>query len=420
MQEENKKRTAMKQLVILAIAVSLLAGCAENRETEFKYRTDVNDWIAETMQDVYIWNNELRESANRFAEPDVYFENLIYASDKFSYITTGNEADSLSASYGIAYRTYSMKSESSRILAQITAVADNSPAYKAGLKRGLWVIAANDMKLNNNNVTFLDRGGELKLEVADSVYLDDSGNETWTATEAVTVGASEIFTEPALHMDTIYDTGNGKHLYVVLNNLNLTDNDMETLKKAFIASRECNRVILDLRTCDKGDMKQATAISSMIAPEQQKNQIFTIINHNGNNKDKDTVYTFSEQLSAYSINKDELFVLTSATTSGAAEAIINGLKPYMNVYIIGSGTAGKNVILDKINCPVNTMYTIHPAVAQICDKDNASLFPNGFAPDSTITERDLMPIYELGDTRESLLNAAFVFRPKSDEEQQQD
>ena len=71
----------MKQLVILAIAVSLLAGCAENRETEFKYRTDVNDWIAETMQDVYIWNNELRESANRFAEPDVYFENLIYASD---------------------------------------------------------------------------------------------------------------------------------------------------------------------------------------------------------------------------------------------------------------------------------------------------------------------------------------------------
>ena len=275
----------MKQLVILAIAVSLLAGCAENRETEFKYRTDVNDWIAETMQDVYIWNNELRESANRFAEPDVYFENLIYASDKFSYITTGNEADSLSASYGIAYRTYSMKSESSRILAQITAVADNSPAYKAGLKRGLWVIAANDMKLNNNNVTFLDRGGELKLEVADSVYLDDSGNETWTATEAVTVGASEIFTEPALHMDTIYDTGNGKHSYVVLNNLNLTDNDMETLKKAFIASRECNRVILDLRTCDKGDMKQATAISSMIAPEQQKNQIFTIINHNGNNKD---------------------------------------------------------------------------------------------------------------------------------------
>src|SRR5690606_12002265 len=36
-------------------------------------------------------------------------------------------------------------------------------------------------------------------------------------------------------------------------------------------------------------------------------------------------------------------ILTSTETASASELIINGLKPYMPVYIIGDTTAGKNV-----------------------------------------------------------------------------
>jgi len=44
-----------------------------------------------------------------------------------------------------------------------------------------------------------------------------------------------------------------------------------------------------------------------------------------------------------SLNLPRLYVLTSWSTASASELVINGLKPYMDVILIGETTYGKNV-----------------------------------------------------------------------------
>jgi carboxyl-terminal processing protease len=40
---------------------------------------------------------------------------------------------------------------------------------------------------------------------------------------------------------------------------------------------------------------------------------------------------------------NRVYVITSSRTASASELIINGLKPYMDVFLVGGLTFGKNV-----------------------------------------------------------------------------
>ena len=102
-----------------------------------------------------------------------------------------------------------------------------------------------------------------------------------------------------------------------------------------------------------------------------------------------------------------VYILTGSRTASASELIINGLRPYMDVFLIGDVTYGKNVgsisLYDKDD-PRNT-WGMQPIVVKVYNSLNQSDYSQGFAPNIENKDNNLF-IYPLGDTREELLSKA--------------
>ncbi|MDD4010234.1 MAG: S41 family peptidase, partial [Fermentimonas sp.] len=103
-----------------------------------------------------------------------------------------------------------------------------------------------------------------------------------------------------------------------------------------------------------------------------------------------------------------LYVLTSGWTASASEFIINGLKPYMDVILIGETTYGKNVgsiTLYEENDPKNK-WGMQPIVVKFANSLGFSDFTAGFAPNYEVDEFENLYLYEFGDSNDPLLGTA--------------
>ncbi|HCB46636.1 MAG TPA: peptidase, partial [Algoriphagus sp.] len=109
------------------------------------------------------------------------------------------------------------------------------------------------------------------------------------------------------------------------------------------------------------------------------------------------------------LSGNRVYVLTSSRTASASELIINGLKPYMDVFIIGDVTTGKNVgsvpIEDEDN-PQNS-YGLLPIVFQSFNSQDKSDYSNGFTPNITAKET-AERLRQFGDVNEQLLRTAIT------------
>jgi C-terminal processing protease CtpA/Prc len=156
--------------------------------------------------------------------------------------------------------------------------------------------------------------------------------------------------------------------------------------------------------------------------------------HNSKHSDEDDIYFFQNTLNSYdsngnktgeeAINRlnslDRLYVLTSGNTASASESVINGLKPFFPVILIGSTTYGKNVgsitlydsetsgfTTSQDNANKNHNFAIQPIVFQFFNKLGESDFINGFAPDIEVLEWNYWnQILPYGDENEVVLKAA--------------
>jgi carboxyl-terminal processing protease len=106
-------------------------------------------------------------------------------------------------------------------------------------------------------------------------------------------------------------------------------------------------------------------------------------------------------------------VLTTNRTASASEAVINGLRPYYDVYLLGERTEGKNVgsitlTNDKYD------YELHPIVCRIFNVQNQSEyeggFPSNWEPDEPNSDyRPIVNHVELGDKENDVLLKAAIY-----------
>jgi C-terminal processing protease CtpA/Prc len=107
------------------------------------------------------------------------------------------------------------------------------------------------------------------------------------------------------------------------------------------------------------------------------------------------------------LSGNKVYILTSSRTASASELIINGLKPYMDIFIIGDKTTGKNVgsiALEDEKNPSNK-YGLLPIVSQSFNSLDQSDYSTGFVPNITLKESSER-LRQLGDTKELLLRTA--------------
>src|SRR5690606_15936542 len=106
---------------------------------------------------------------------------------------------------------------------------------------------------------------------------------------------------------------------------------------------------------------------------------------------------------------NRVYILTSSRTASASELIINSLRPYMEVFLIGDVTYGKNVGSNSIYEPDNpkNKWGILPIIEKIAISLCTADYADGFTPDILNLDNSLY-LYPIGDERENLLSEAIA------------
>lgn len=386
----------------------------------------VNDWISENMDFWYLWSNELPASPNKNLNPDAFFQSLLSDDDRFSWIQENyqellNSLKGISKEAGFEFVLY-QEDGSSNVLAQILYIKPGSPADNAGLKRGDAITQVNGQQLNTSNYKSVLKGiSDNTFSIGYKPLLVDEEKFDDVKTASI---STVVYSENPNYLSRIIEVSDKKIGYYVYNFFTSGidedsvkyDLEMDNIFGGFKA-KGITDLVLDLRFNSGGSEVSANNLASLIAPSpdskiffrreyntQVENEILSDPNAGESflfSKLKTKTQNVGDQLSG------RVYILTGSRTASASELIINGLNPYMDVFLIGDVTYGKNVgsisIYDDKD-PRNT-WGMQPIVVKVYNSLNQSDYSNGFSPDLEDKDNNLY-IYPLGDTGEELLSKA--------------
>ncbi|MCS5490283.1 S41 family peptidase [Algoriphagus limi] len=385
----------------------------------------VNRWIYEIMEQVYYWLEEMGNPIAESSDPEDYFEALLNRpTDRFSVIYPDyqellNSLNGITLEAGYEFILFRESQNSDFVVAEITYVKKNSPAEAAGLLRGDIIQAINGEPMTLDNYREVLEGissthfiSYLRFNEETNVY-EDQGN--------LELNVVQLAENPNF-LDTIYTINNQKIGYVVYhffapgpgNGSTVYDNEMDGIFAKFKAEG-INHLIVDFRYNGGGFVSSAVNLASLIAPSVTQNDVFSKTKYNSflsqfdDFKDVQTPFRTKSENLGNILDGNRVYILTSSRTASASELIINGLRPYMDVFLIGDITTGKNVgsiPFDDEDNPQNT-YGILPIVTQSFNSLDESDYTTGFTPNISareVTER-LRPF---GDINEQLLRTAIT------------
>ncbi len=411
-------------LVICFISVVALNACDDDpsppNENEY-----VNNWISENMQLWYYWEDQLPESPDKTLAPDDFFESLLANEDRFSWIQEDyeellNSLQGINKEAGFEFTLYRESEGSSNLFGQILYVKPFSPASAAGLQRGDIFARIDGQQLTVNN--YEEILGSLD-ETYTLTYKElDIESETFSAEKTVSLTPVQYTEDPNFYYDIIIQ-GERKIGYFVYNFFASgtdADNDQYdtqvTSTFAYFQNEAITDLILDLRFNSGGSETSATNLASLIAPNVNNTKVFFWREYNDqieqeilNDPNLGSAFLNSKFLNktqniGSQLTNSRVYILTSSRTASASELIINGLKPYMDVFLIGEKTYGKNVgsiSLYEENDPKNT-WGMQPIVVKAFNSQNQSDYSNGFTPDVENLDNSIY-LFPIGDTRESML-----------------
>ena len=125
------------------------------------------------------------------------------------------------------------------------------------------------------------------------------------------------------------------------------------------------------------------------------------------NEEVDTIYNYSEQ--PYNVSDKKIYFIIGNNTTSTAELLassVNASRTMYDVLIIGTASAGVNIMVENIISPYG--FSINPAIAYTYCSNSKKLPEEGITPDYSIDElENKTNIHALGEEQEYLLYNAF-------------
>lgn len=414
----------MKRNIILPIlgiiALTSLFSCGVDRWSEYEAETGRDLWIDSLMRQEYLWNEDIPspKNLNYFLEPEEFFKKLLSSKDK-GFSTVDTLDDEPVVSYGFNYTLYKLADNDTAYNALITYIIPNSPAANAGLLRGDWLMMMNKDYITKRNEESLMIGGSKEFTVGRYIVQKDETGKEYGAIQAnreVTVNAARANIDLPIHSSHIYKEVNGKTVgYLCYSSFTAgTAAEKEVynneLRNLFSQQKAhgVNEFILDLRYNTGGEMECAQLLSTLLAPADRMNSPWSILKYNSNQVEKNRELALNPALiqTGANLNLSRVYILTTQATAGASEMVINCLKPYMSVILIGGTTKGENVATETFTSQ-QYRWSVRPVVCQVYNSLNQSDYTNGFTPTYSVDEFSYLASFlPLGDQQETLLNTA--------------
>ncbi len=409
-------------------------------------------WLRSWTNETYLWNEEVPDQdPNDFSDRLVYFDELrtreITASgenkDDFHFseptevfLSRRNSAGT--AGYGVRYVAVSQSIPRDF---RVSYTDPDTPASEVvngqpNLVRGTRILEVDGVDLVNatrqadidtlNAGLFPEGVGEVHTFLVQDVGSDE--------TRTITLVSDNVSTKPVNRLRVI-DTETGPVGYLLFNTFSPFAAE-EELADAFteLANAGVDDLVLDLRYNGGGLLAIASQLGYQIAgPARTAGKTFEALRFNSGTGginpvtgqanepipffDTGVGFTLPNGAPLRSLDLPRVFVLSTALTCSASEAVINALRGVdVEVVLIGDVTCGKPYgFYPEDNCGV-TYYTIQ--FQGVNDKGFGD-YADGFVPDNSDFEFGVRTPgcsvaddlgHELGDEREALLAAALQYR----------
>ena len=421
---------------------------------DIQLQSEVNEFVWEGLNYWYFWQEEQNDLADdRFADTDEFYEylngfsdsedlfdNLLYMPgvvDDFSWYIDDvdeqlNSFRGINESYGINFprpAVFGISSTSDDVVVLIGYVLPDSPADRAGLKRGDLIYKVDGIQLTRNDFSAINNlfnNPSVSLEIA------TVSNEELVPIPGEFSMTPELLTENPVHFFSTIQEGGKKIGYLVYNGFRNTFNGELNEAFAFFKNENIDELILDLRYNGGGSVLTSAYLASMIDGNVPANsETFARLQYNNKRDDeRGSVFPFYDSVTLFDkttsnqngtqtanrlTNLSRLYVIGTGRTASASEMIINGLRPYIDVILVGETTVGKNegsiTVVDSgspytnLNSR-NSNHTVgmQPIVFQVFNSLDQSDYTFGFEPNVAVSESDSFTnILPFGDPNEVLL-----------------
>lgn len=384
----------MKQMktiggILLAGSLLFFTSCRKNDRSGGDTSTadKIKDTAISYTRDIYLWYNQIPASFNARSYSDLNgmmeairtysqepgFTNPV---DRWSFAIKQAEWDNVSG--GIAQDfglNIFFRAEGDL---RVRIVEPSSPAGQAGIRRG-WRIT----KINgNSNITTSNANA-----IVNAIYYSSSVALTFQKPDNSLVDISlnaGTYQEKIVMLDSVYTVGASKVGYMVYNSFlgdsSQTVNEFARVMNRFI-SQGVNDVVVDLRYNGGGYVAYQNELANYLVPTAGNGQLMMRQQYNDKYTQFNTTTNFNKK---GTLNLPRIFFIVSSNTASASELLINNLKPYAQVVLVGpSRTYGKPV--GYFNIPVGDWY-IFPVSSRTTNKNQEGNYFDGFALNNTVAD----------------------------------
>ncbi len=348
-------------------------------------------------RDIYLWNTQIPAdfNARSYADPAAIMKAIQPYSiepgfsgpvDKWSFAMKKTEWDKQSGGMSLLSAagneagdfgiTVFFRAEGDL---RVRLVEPNSPAGQAGIKRG-WRITQ-----INNNSTITTANADF---IINNVYYSASTNFAFTkpddGTVNITLNAAH-YAEKPVYLDTVYDMGAQKIGYLVFNSfLGKTADISSEFQRVFnhFASQQVTDVVVDLRYNGGGYVSIAEQLANYLAPAAANGGLMMKQEYNSQNSAENSISYFRK---TGGLNLNDIYFIVSRSTASASELLINSLKPYMDVKLIGPSPATHGKPVGFFPIPVGDWY-VFPISFKTSNKNGEGSYFNGLPVNAQVAD----------------------------------
>lgn len=413
--QSNDNFTMLKAKSILYIAILtasiFISSCDKNIDEAPQDPNLVKNAIFETMQEWYYWNDQLPSVVyiDSYGSNEELLYNLMYLQyDRWSYLTTKEEFEKAftgqNAGHGFGF---GLNAENEIF---ISFVYQESPAGQDGWQRG-WQL----LEINDKPISAYETDGGYNFDLGESTpgisntftfKLPDGSTTTRTSVK------DNYQANSVLHKEII-EQGGKKIGYWVYNSFKATANISptksveveETLQ--YFEEGNIDELIVDLRYNGGGSVDVAEQIMNALVPAAADGKLMYTNDFNPDKASLNDSYNFER---TNNLSLDKLVVISSRGSASSSELLINCLKPYMEVTLVGEQTYGKpvgsfplssfNSVLDQNN------VELVPITFAIANAAGEAAYYDGFPADILAADD---PAINWGNLEDERLSAAISY-----------
>lgn len=374
--------------LILALLTGLVFINSCEKDRIYPPGSDTVSELYSIMDWYYYWKDSIPDvDPDDYTNPNDLLEAMRYEPrDKWSYITTQAEhsqyyEEGTYVGYGFGYAPDSDGN------VRITFLFDDSDLNDFGIQRA-WIIKKINGNIVDENSNLNDLLGANEIGVGNTIEFESPTG----------VIVSETFLKKLVTMNTVayasvIENGSNKIGYFVFKSF--IGPSIAELNAAFgfFKTEGVNELVIDLRYNGGGRMDVVTHLAGLIIPDNVDGELFVKYVHNNDRSGMDEGVNFKKEPNSLGLNK--VYFITSKGSASASEVIINGLDPYIDVYIVGDDTYGKPVGMYSFSSNVSNLVYV-PISFELVNADNYGGFYDGLKADSYI-EDDISANFGVGE-----------------------